>query len=277
MVDTPDSPSIETRNQISQKRADDRRMPHIATALIDERLLSRDALVTALRSMASDLDITTFDTCDKCLRSQVTYDIVLYHSHIAMLYNKNVDDFRVSIPRLTAIAPVIVISAFDSSETIVNAIESGAHGFISSATTSTILLAEIVRLVNAGGTFVPATSLSLRRQERKSGTGQSAVNELFSPRQLAVLECLKQGKANKIIAYELDMAENTVKVHVRNIMKKMKVSNRTEVAYRAFYMTNDPETERGASRTLTDAGYMKESAVEEPMREHRARVAHLTG
>jgi DNA-binding NarL/FixJ family response regulator len=44
---------------------------------------------------------------------------------------------------------------------------------------------------------------------------------------------LQQGKANKIIAYELGMSESTVKVHVRNIMRKMGATNRTQVAYKA--------------------------------------------
>jgi hypothetical protein len=43
---------------------------------------------------------------------------------------------------------------------------------------------------------------------------------------------LREGKANKIIAYELNMCESTVKVHVRNIMKKLKARNRTEVAFK---------------------------------------------
>jgi DNA-binding NarL/FixJ family response regulator len=42
---------------------------------------------------------------------------------------------------------------------------------------------------------------------------------------------LRKGTPNKIIAYELNMCESTVKVHVRNIMKKLKAKNRTEVAY----------------------------------------------
>ncbi len=41
------------------------------------------------------------------------------------------------------------------------------------------------------------------------------------------------GKANKVIAYELKMRESTVKVHVRNIMKKLNAKNRTEVAFMA--------------------------------------------
>jgi DNA-binding NarL/FixJ family response regulator len=43
---------------------------------------------------------------------------------------------------------------------------------------------------------------------------------------------LRQGKANKTIAYELTMSESTVKVHMHNIMKKIGATNRTEVAYK---------------------------------------------
>ena len=46
------------------------------------------------------------------------------------------------------------------------------------------------------------------------------------------MEALKRGKTNKIIAYELNMQESTVKVHVRNIMRKLKATNRTEVVYK---------------------------------------------
>jgi DNA-binding NarL/FixJ family response regulator len=57
---------------------------------------------------------------------------------------------------------------------------------------------------------------------------------MFTVRQTAVVKALRQGKPNKIIAYELKMKESTVKVHVRNIMRKLKAKNRTQVAY----MTN---------------------------------------
>jgi len=59
------------------------------------------------------------------------------------------------------------------------------------------------------------------------------LNGMFTARQMAVVDALRRGKANKIIAYELEMRESTVKVHVRNIMKKLKATNRTEVAYKA--------------------------------------------
>ena len=45
-----------------------------------------------------------------------------------------------------------------------------------------------------------------------------------------MIQAIRQGKSNKVIAYELNMCESTVKVHVRNIMKKLNARNRTDVA-----------------------------------------------
>jgi DNA-binding CsgD family transcriptional regulator len=92
------------------------------------------------------------------------------------------------------------------------------------ATTSLELTIEIIRLVRAGGTFVPTSSLSLQRY---------TTTEQFTPRQMAVLHYLTLGKAHKTIAHELALSEGTIKAHSRNIMKKMGVTNRSEVACRA--------------------------------------------
>ena len=55
----------------------------------------------------------------------------------------------------------------------------------------------------------------------------------FTRRQSQILDCLRRGMANKLIAYELNMRENTVKVHIRDIMKKLNATNRA----RALYLT----------------------------------------
>ncbi len=60
---------------------------------------------------------------------------------------------------------------------------------------------------------------------------RNKISCMFTTKQVAVVEALRKGKANKIIAYELNMKESTVKVHVRNIMKRLNATNRTEVSY----------------------------------------------
>jgi DNA-binding NarL/FixJ family response regulator len=94
-----------------------------------------------------------------------------------------------------------------------------------------------LHLVRAGGVFVPVDGLlaspSLGAKPTKSTFG------MFTAKQAAVIEAIRRGKANKAIAYELNMCESTVKVHVRTIMKKLKANNRTQVAYIANQMLNE--------------------------------------
>ena len=61
----------------------------------------------------------------------------------------------------------------------------------------------------------------------------------FTERQYAVLVCLCQGDPNKVIGRKLGMTETTVKVHVREIMRKLGVSNRTQVAITAAHVCSD--------------------------------------
>jgi DNA-binding NarL/FixJ family response regulator len=72
-------------------------------------------------------------------------------------------------------------------------------------------------------------------QDRQNGAGPSTSQETsglkrFTPRESEVLARLRLGKPNKIIAHELKITENTVKVFVRQILMKLHASNRTEVA-----------------------------------------------
>jgi DNA-binding NarL/FixJ family response regulator len=65
----------------------------------------------------------------------------------------------------------------------------------------------------------------------------------FTERQYAVLVCLCQGDPNKVIGRKLGMTETTVKVHVREIMRKLGLSNRTQVAIAAAHVCTDGAVE----------------------------------
>jgi DNA-binding NarL/FixJ family response regulator len=128
--------------------------------------------------------------------------------------------------------PVIVVSDSDDPPEILAALESGARGFIPTSVKVRVA-AEAIGLAQAGGTFVPAKSLlALRETIHASASTARPLTDVFTAREAAVVEALRKGKANKIIAYELNLCESTVKVHIRNIMKKLKATNRTEVAYK---------------------------------------------
>ena len=116
---------------------------------------------------------------------------------------------------------------------MIAAIDSGAKGYIPASVSLDVIL-EATRLASSGGMFLPVASvLSLRSAVATTNAAPATgTDELLTARQEAVAEALRRGKANKIIAYELNMSESTVKVHIRNIMKKLKATNRTEAAFR---------------------------------------------
>lgn len=122
--------------------------------------------------------------------------------------------------------PVIIMSDIDDTNYVMHALKNGARGYIPTSLPFNVAV-EAVRLVEAGGTFVPVCSLELDRNKQSA---TSKTNEILTERQMMVVEALCQGMANKQIAYELGMSEHTVKVHLRHIMRKLKVRNRTEVA-----------------------------------------------
>ena len=122
-----------------------------------------------------------------------------------------------------------VISNNNETGHILECLERGARGYIPTSL-SLQVVTQALHLINAGGVFVPATSLAELAAQQARPAAPPNKNAL-SPKEISVAEALRKGTPNKIIAYNLGMCESTVKVHVRNIMKKLKAKNRTEVAY----------------------------------------------
>ena len=139
-----------------------------------------------------------------------------------------------------ASVPIVVHSNDRPGAQVLELLKIGVHGFIPTSVSAEVAV-QALRLVCAGGTFVPSSCL-----HSPPGKGHDADGAGFlTVRQLQVVEAIRQGKPNKVIAYELNMCESTVKVHVRAIMKKLKARNRTEVAY--LYSCNMGEPQAAIS------------------------------
>jgi DNA-binding NarL/FixJ family response regulator len=92
---------------------------------------------------------------------------------------------------------------------------------------------EAIRFILVGGTYAPTDYLLTTNPLDLATPTSLSATSILTARELSVVAGIKQGKPNKTIAYELNMCESTVKVHMRNIMKKLHAKNRTEVAMRA--------------------------------------------
>jgi DNA-binding NarL/FixJ family response regulator len=201
--------------------------------VIDERTFTRECITRCLRTLDERLRVEGFPTCDECLQIAEGQDLVLYHlREDPSQWDKNSQKL-ISFKKLLSIVPVIILSDAENPNSLAEIYESGARGFIPTNTTLEQII-EIIGLVCVGGIFVPLSSLSLRKSEGPAPTAEPGSSNEFTRNELAVLDRLKVGKTNKIIAYELGLSESTVKVHIGRIMKKLKVTNRTQIVCRAY-------------------------------------------
>ena len=199
-----------------------------AIVLIDARDLHRDCLTRCLSLVPGDC-VTSFPCVDSFLA--VSYSISASVIILSADKSPAVRRQLFLLKQAENQVPTIVLNDVDDPDEIIAAIDSGARGYIPTSMPLQMAI-EAMRLVKAGGVFVPASSLVAMRQTNPINPSEQATKSgPFTVRQAAVVEALCRGKANKIIAYELKMRESTVKVHVRNIMKKLKAKNRTEVAF----------------------------------------------
>lgn len=130
-----------------------------------------------------------------------------------------------AIRRKSPSARVLVLTTYDNDEDIFRAVEAGAAGYLVKNTDSGPLL-ETIRAVHAGTYKLPQAVADKLAQRR-------AAPEL-TPRELEVLLLIVKGQANKEIAATLGLAENTVKNHVKMILEKLRVADRTQAATTAL-------------------------------------------
>ena len=198
----------------------------IALAIIDERAFTRGSISRSLKKLCNLLKVTSYATFNECIASKEHYDLVLLHVRGSIASQTS------NVRKVLSIAPVIILSDDDSYHSVCAAFNIGVRGYIPTISTPPELAIEIMYLVDSGGTFLPPSGLSPRGISQRETLNRVSTQQ-FTPRQMAVLHRLKLGKANKIIAYELQISESSVKSHIRNIMNKMNAKNRTEVACRA--------------------------------------------
>jgi DNA-binding NarL/FixJ family response regulator len=203
------------------------------TVVIDQRLLIRDCLVRCLKEGKSNDVIRSFSTAEEwlkeCPHAGLGAIIVLC---TAGRTEAEVNRDVTLLSQTIADVSIIILSDREGADSVLSALDKGARGYITTSMALDVAV-QAISLVRAGGTFVPARSLIASRDSigKLLAAPENPRSGLFTARQMAVVESLRQGKANKIIAYELNIRESTVKVHVRNIMKKLRAKNRTEVAF----------------------------------------------
>ncbi len=225
---------------------------HISIVVIDCQTLSRSCLIRILRGELPEIAIHDIATSDELV------GIIEKHINLVVINIENccMTDAWVAvnlayIHQLRPETSLMLLTQLDEASitdaTVSEISRLGVKGYTTNSAPVEVVLAAI-RLILAGGAYYPrsviiddcdrsnsvsaenAGQLSLpasARGEEALDTGETAMIG-FTERERQVLATLRRGLPNKIIASELDLSENTIKVHISHIMRKLNATNRTE-------------------------------------------------
>ena len=212
----------------------------VRVLIADDHPLFCEALRNITANTFDQLTCTDASDAEETLAAVVddtSFDLILLD-----LFLPGAEGFSclISLRNRAPSTPIIVVSASDDVSVVREAFSYGAMGYLPKSSSREVMK-NALRLVMSGSPYVPSEALGaigpLRRSHTGSEAGEKSDDEQsLTPRQLAVLVLLGEGKANKQIAYELGISEITVKAHVSAILRKLNVHNRVQavIACRNF-------------------------------------------
>jgi len=215
--------------------------------LVDPLEMRRACLHSALSSWAEDLDFELMATTP--LGSLPSAGTAAVRLVVINLGSAGVSSLGTDLLLSEELAPHAIISDRADPQEAVEAAERGYQGFLP-ASLSLEIVKQALAFIMGGGTYFPREALLSHPSSRaqNNGHGKSSATETLTTRQNEVLCRLRFGISNKHIARELNMQEATVKVHVRQIMRKFGAANRTQVALLA--QSGEGESAESTARTV---------------------------
>jgi len=197
-------------------------------AIVDQSRLRRDCLKLALgqqprRWRVSDVPMAA-DLVRLLRHGEAFAVILLGASTCGQIDLVDLAVLAAAAPR----TPILVAADCDDPDRARTILRSGARGFLPTSLSLKVLVAALER-IRAGGTYVPLALTESAAEDAVRAASQPLWQQL-TRRQRDVLALISEGKSNKLIADALTMSESTVKAHVKQIIKRLHVANRTQAA-----------------------------------------------
>lgn len=200
------------------------------TLIVDDHAFVCVGLKATLLDGLSDIKVSTASDGAKAL------DILLNDSidlAVIDLFMPGDDgfDFIDTVCQTYPKLPIIVLSASENPAHIRKCLDIGAKGFVTKSAPKEILFTAITKVL-AGDRYIPSALLTAQGDGGRGNSDLQAsadnITQLLTERQLEILALISKGLSNKLIARELFLSENTVKVHVSAILRALSLSNRTQ-------------------------------------------------
>lgn len=216
-----------------------------ALIVVDEMELRRAGIMALVEPWARERGIAAVPISPSklCLEFLSKFEIqfVIFNVGGASLHANDPMHWSSAIRDMLPGVPCVVLSDRGEAEEAVLAARLGHQAFMSTGIEPQIAL-QAFAFVIGGGSYFPREALLQTVSSGREGSGFTITihgdQDRLTHRQHEVLDRLRLGKSNKVIARDLDMQESTVKVHVRQIMRKLGASNRTQAALLAAASTH---------------------------------------
>ncbi|MBI1175508.1 MAG: response regulator [Sideroxydans sp.] len=199
--------------------------------LADDHALFRDGMRYVLQQLDKQVDIldaSSFPEALQQVESHPGVDLALMDLNMPGSDGAaSVRIFHLRHPEI----PLVVVSGSDQRDDIERVMEFGAMGFVSKMSSGKVMLSAL-RMVLDGGVYLPPQLLQQTMAAMEHGhmdKRSSRSNEFgLTVRQMEVLRHLAEGKPNKDIAREMNLAEGTIKIHVAAVFQSLHVNSRLE-------------------------------------------------
>ena len=214
----------------------------IKILLVDDHTLFRSG-IKALLSRQNDFEIVA-EAADGLsgikLAAQLSPDIVLLDLDMPVMNGR---EALAQILNANPQQTVVMLTVSEDSDDLTECMRIGARGFLLKNINADFLLDSIRKAVDGDSVFSPEMTARLVQSLISPVSPTQNHNlECLTPRELEILGYLAAGHSNKIIARQLLLAESTIKVHVQNILRKLKLSSRVQAAVYAV-QHNVPQPE----------------------------------
>ena len=209
-------------------------MEKIRVAIVDDHALIREGIKKLLEledhfeivALASD----GFEALDAIKRHKP--DVVLLDINMP---NMNGIDCLKKIKEQYSETKVIILTIHEDADYLIETVNIGAEGYILKDADVSSLMKAIQNVVNGEVYIHPTLSgILIKEYKRKEKHIEDVIGNNLTKREFEVIRLISKGHNNKEIATELFISEKTVKNHVSNIFKKIKVTDRTQAALYAI-------------------------------------------